>query len=78
MNPLSQQSDKDANPRRISTRRTKAQATSQMARISTAQGGQRRRLQTEFGLYGHYNPLFQLSVDLFRYMYSVGIPKTYM
>ena len=61
------QCDKNANPHKVSRMRTKETSISQMAIIEQSQGRRRKELQTKYGLYGKYNPLFQLSVDHFRY-----------
>ena len=64
---LHTQCDKTATPHRVSTARTKKSSQSQIAQIQLAVGQQQtKQLQTKYGLYGHYNPLFQLSVDLYK------------
>ena len=61
------QCNKDLNPHRLSTMRTKEHCILHMALINEKQGQQRKDRQTKYGLYTECNPLFRLSVDLYRY-----------
>ena len=55
--------------------RTKQQAISQMAIIQMGSTEQRKKeLRTEYGLKEHYNPLFTLDIDPFRYT-QVSLPQ---
>ena len=66
---LTSQCDKTVNPTSIAKERTKTSSMTQTSLIKQAEGSRKQSLQTKYGLHDRYNPLFQLSVDFFRYRY---------
>ncbi len=60
------QCDKTMTPTIVGRLRTKESSNTQISLITMADGKRKRTLRTKYGLYDVYNPLFQLSVDLFR------------
>ena len=68
------QCDKRFTPQRLGVMKTKAKALAQIEIIKQATERQRKDKQTLYGLSERYNPLFQLTVDLFRYFLYLHAP----